>query len=476
MLPGAAWTRGLSGSRRLTFRFSCSVSRRSYSSVPDPAPTHAPEPVDSTPKSDSVQVRGRTVRTSSTQFNVSQNVLDATSRQLHIQKDHPIDITRRLIELHFPQPAFSHLNDCHPVVSTKENFDSLGFPSDHPGRARTDTYYFNDEELLRTHTSAHQAAAFAGAAEGQVGYVISADVYRRDEVDRKHYPVFHQMEGARWWDRAEAPDGHVATAIRHDAESLPCHDFAVEDSTPHFHPERNPLQEENHSPDEVGAVATHLKRSLENAIGGLFSRAKSQPDNPLRMRWVESYFPFTSPSWELEVYHDGDWMEVLGCGIVKHQLHAASGRPSRLGWAFGLGLDRIAMLLFRIPDIRFLWSTDERFLNQFTGMSLRPPEELQPFLPFSKHPPCPKDVSFWLPRGVAVPEVDVAEVVRTVARDVVEQVECFDRFTHPTTGQRSEAYRVTYRSLDRTLTNMETNNLHQKVKMALREQLGVSLR
>ena len=78
----------------------------------------------------------------------------------------------------------------------------LGFPPNHPGRSKTDTYYVNASKCLRTHTSAHQVDTFA-AAESE-GYTISADVYRRDAIDRSHYPVFHQMEGARVWDRRTA--------------------------------------------------------------------------------------------------------------------------------------------------------------------------------------------------------------------------------------------------------------------------------
>ncbi|RDA91131.1 hypothetical protein CP533_0462 [Ophiocordyceps camponoti-saundersi (nom. inval.)] len=422
-----------------------------------------------------IEVRGRSFSPDSW-FNIPPNVLESTSRRLHLKVDHPIDITRRLIESYFPGPGFRHFTDFHPVVTPEENFDALGFPPDHPGRARTDTYYISKEKLLRTHTSAHQAEVFAGIDESADGYLITADVYRRDEIDRSHYPVFHQMEGARSWNRTKVPDGGLAAAIRKDMAKLPRHNLAVEDSTPPFHPDRNPLQEQHHSPAEAEAVGAHLKLSLENMVAGVFSRAESEPtEEPLRMRWVEAYFPFTSPSWELEIYYDGDWVEVLGCGVVKHQLHVASGRPSRLGWAFGLGLDRIAMLLFRIPDIRLLWSLDKRFHQQFCGISEQPPQKLKAFVPFSNRPPCPKDVSFWL-RDEGLPDIDVIEVVRSVARDLVEEVKCIDRFTHTKTGRCSKAYRIVYRSLDRTLTHEEANEVHEQVRQALKKQFGVELR
>lgn len=79
------------------------------------------------------------------------------------------------------------------------------------------------------------------------------------------------------------------------------------------------------------------------------------------------YFPFTHPSWELEVHFNGDWLEVLGCGITRHDILKSAGAPGTIGWAFGLGLERLAMLLYDIPDIRLFWSKDTGFLSQFKG-------------------------------------------------------------------------------------------------------------
>lgn len=446
-------------------------------------------PADTTQPS-TVEVNGKKV-TTDTWFNAPPNILAAASRRLHLQKDHPVSITRQIIEAQFPSPTYAKHNDFHPVVSTAQNFDSLGFPADHPGRSKTDTYYLNKDTLLRTHTSAHQADTFR--ADATPGYLISADVYRRDAIDRSHYPVFHQMEGARTWDRSKVPNGDVAAAIRADLDALPKHDIVVEDPNPTVHAERNPLQPE-HSLEEAEAVAAHLKRSLELMVVDIFTRAKAAAsrdnpdyvDEPLRVRWVEAYFPFTSPSWELEVYYDGDWLEVLGCGVVRHALFANAGVPSKLGWAFGVGLDRIAMLLFQIPDIRLYWSRDERFLSQFTGVS-DDLSSLRRFAPFSKYPPCHKDISFWLrsssaaggdprPSAIDFHENDVMEVVRNVAGDRVEDVRLADDFTHPKTGRRSLCYRINYRSLEKTLTNKETNEMHAEVTKALVEKLGVEIR
>ncbi|KAI2634354.1 phenylalanyl-tRNA synthetase mitochondrial precursor [Hypomontagnella submonticulosa] len=442
-------------------------------------------------------INGATYNTDSW-FNVPQNIIDKVPRRLHLQKNHPVYITRQIIESVFPAPTYKYHNDFNPVVTTHQNFDSLGFPIDHPGRAKSDTYYINGDTLLRTHTSAHQADVFR--ANLSDGYLISADVYRRDEIDRSHYPIFHQMEGARSWDRAKISNGDVAAAIRSDLKKLPTHSIEVQDPNPPFHDERNPRQAEHHSPAEAEAIAAHLKRSLELMVVEIFTRAKAAAvkadpnfvDEPLQVRWVEAYFPFTSPSWELEVYYNGDWLEVLGCGVVKQDLYINAGVPNQLGWAFGIGLDRIAMLLFQIPDIRLFWSQDDRFLNQFKGVSDNL-SSLKRFVPFSKYPSCTKDVSvciktwFWLRSSSAAGgntkanihdfhENDVMEIVRSVAGDVVEDVKLVDEFTHPKTGRRSMCYRINYRSLERTLTNAETNDMHDEVNKALVEKLGVEIR
>jgi phenylalanyl-tRNA synthetase alpha chain len=301
------------------------------------------------------------------------------------------------------------------------------------------------------------------------------------------------MEGARMWDRTKVPNGDIAAAVWKDLGSLPTHSMTVEDPNPTTHPERNPLQSE-HSVEETEAIAAHLKRSLELVVAEIFSRAKTAAmaanrdfaDEQLRVRWIEAYFPFTSPSWELEILWQGDWLEVLGCGVVKQDVLTKADVPSQLGWAFGLGLERIAMLLFEIPDIRLFWSRDERFLSQFKGLSDNL-DGLKRFVPFSKYPACYKDVAFWLRSSSSAGggvkanthdfhENDIMEIVRDIGGDVVEDVTKVDEFTHPKTGRRSLCYRINYRSLERTLTNEEANGYHEAVRKALVERLGVELR
>jgi phenylalanyl-tRNA synthetase alpha chain len=440
--------------------------------------------------------------------NVPSSILAKYGRKLHIQPNHPISFTRKLIESRFP--GFQNHNSLTPVVSVAQNFDSLGFAADHPGRSRTDTYYINKDTVLRTHTSAHEVDVFR--ANTSNGYTISADVYRRDAVDRSHYPAFHQMEGAMTWDRKDFPTREALTKhIIADLDNIPKHALAVEDPNPTFHAERNPLQTEYHSPEEAEAIASHLKQSLENMVIAIFTEADKAlaaagqgaeaEQEPLKVRWVEAFFPHTSPSWELEVWWRGDWLEVLGCGVIEQPLLNRADVSSRIGWAFGIGLERIAMLLFGIPDIRLFWSKDQRFLSQFDES-----KPIQRYQPFSKYPAAPRDVAFWLPTNgsvvvdtpasassapssaggqltepssAAAPafhENDLMEVVRNTAGDSVEDVALIDSFTHPKSKRQSLCYRVTYRSLEKTLTNEEANALHEQIRSELVSRFGVELR
>ena len=188
----------------------------------------------------------------------------------------------------------------------------------------------------------------------------------------------------------------------------------------------------------------------------------------VEMRWVEDYFPFTQPSFELEIFFRNQWMEVLGCGVIHPQILENAGRAGEQGWAFGLGLERLAMILFQIPDIRLFWTDDERFHKQFSS------GQIVTFQPYSKFPPCLKDVSFWIPDGFHVN--DLNEVVRDVAGDLVEQVELIDKFIHPATNRMSHCYRIVYRSMDRNLLNEEIDVLQAAVREILVNQLKVELR
>ncbi|KAF7507552.1 hypothetical protein GJ744_010343 [Endocarpon pusillum] len=482
-------------------------------------------------------------RTDSTS-NLSPSILKLLDRRLYAQRDHPIAITRKLIESVFTQPTFQHYIASNPVVSTAANFDALGFPADHPGRSTTDSYYVNKDHVLRTHTSAYQHAAFQAMKqkhETPYGYTICADVFRRDSIDRSHFPVFHQMEGARLWRHSKTDSqgfpisyyqGYLRRMeiIRQSLGELARPPVDVDDPNPHFHEVRNPKQP-THQHQEIRLVASHLKRTLELLVAKVFDAAKQAAiasghldangaQEPLKVRWVEAYFPFTSPSYELEVHWQGEWLELLGCGVVQQALLDDAGVGDRIGWAWGIGIERLAMILFGIPDIRLFWSEDPRFLNQFRA------GQITRFEPFSKYPACYKDVAFWIGSSAAAAaaaaasppaeehhhktlgdtgsdpglaaaaggnsthaaaaptetqptafhENDVMEIVRDVAGSLVEDVKLVDEFVHPTSGRKSLCYRINYRSLERTLTNEETNWLHREVARRLVADLGVELR
>jgi len=260
---------------------------------------------------------------SSALHNVPVNVSEKFTQNLHLQHGHPLCSIKSLIQNYFRNEwgslrgvGVQTFDDLSPIVSTYKAFDELLFPSDHPGRSPSDTYYVNPETVLRPHTSAHQLELIRSGAHS---FLCSGDVYRRDEIDATHYPIFHQMEGL-----------HIFGEEILKSKGNSVNEFVVED----------------------------MKLAVEGMIEKLFGK--------VQFRWNSDYFPFTEPSFELEILFQGKWLEVLGSGIIHQTLMNNVGLGHLKGWAFGLGLERLAMILYEIPDIRLFWCTDPRFLEQFS--------------------------------------------------------------------------------------------------------------
>ncbi len=187
------------------------------------------------------------------------------------------------------------------------NFEALNTPEDHPARDMQDTFYLPGNKLLRTHTSSVQIR-YMERHQPPMRVVAPGRVYRRDTVDATHSAVFHQVEL-----------------------------LAVDE----------------------GLRFTDLKGTIHEFLRQMFG------DLPLRFR--PSYFPFTEPSAEVDIQWQGDWLEVLGCGMVDPNVLETVGYDSEkyTGFALGLGVERFAMVLHQLDDIRRLYSSDLRFLNQF---------------------------------------------------------------------------------------------------------------
>ncbi|TKY84951.1 hypothetical protein EX895_006031 [Sporisorium graminicola] len=410
-------------------------------------------------------------------------------------KNHPLALLRDQVEASLG-PNYTAILATSPVVTTELNFEDLGIAADHPGRSPTDTYYVNRNTCLRTHTSAHEVETFRNKHER---WLLTADVYRRDEIDASHYPIFHQVEGAAIFPPSEyAPGGKVEQECLEMEAKLAQANFAIEDQVGLT--EAGGYQS-HHDPREAALAVRHLKATLNSLVLQLFgdrhaydaAQKGGSAADPLRVRWIPAVFPFTSPSYEVEVWFRGKWLEILGCGVVQQKTLDKAGVPNRLGWAFGIGLERIAMVLYSIPDIRLFWTQDPRFLGQFASASSNSVSaaggqsnktagqpaskpELLTFKPYSKFPPCYKDVSFWLPQDRAFHENDLFEIVRDRVGDLVEDVVKIDDFVHPKTQKQSLCYRINYRSMDRSLENDEVNQLHSDVLARLVDQLSIEIR
>lgn len=177
----------------------------------------------------------------------------------------------------------------------------------------------------------------------------------------------------------------------------------------------DPMKQSCHTLEATKLMETQLKKHLIGLVQNLFG------DN-IQHRWVEAYFPFTHPSWELEIFYENQWMEVLGCGIVRNEILANAGPNNSIAYAFGLGLERLAMALYKIPDIRLMWSTDSGFLTQFQNKSSH---DTITYKPVSLYPQCTNDISFWLPDNVTIDSFvsnDFYDLVRDIGGDIIEQV------------------------------------------------------
>uniref|UniRef100_A0A1I7XN12 phenylalanine--tRNA ligase n=1 Tax=Heterorhabditis bacteriophora TaxID=37862 RepID=A0A1I7XN12_HETBA len=314
-------------------------------------------------------------------------------------------------------------------------------------RKPSDTYYINESHCLRAHTSAHQHRL---VQEGLNAFLVIGDVYRRDEVNRTHYPCFHQVEGVRLY----SSDQLFNTV---PGEELPLIENGI----------RTFSKQEKHSEDTTKVLEIQLKRTLESLCDALFG-------SKCEKRWVNAYFPFTHPSYELEVFYKGNWLEVLGCGIMEQQLLESAGVSDRVGWAFGIGLERIAMILYDIPDIRLFWSKDSGFLSQFDGKS---PEDRMTYKAISVHPQVIFDMSFFLPSQIEFGDMtaNVYDTIRSIGGDLIEQVTLTDEYTNKE-GINSQTYRVVYRSHDRALMKEEVNIIHKKIEQKLAETYNIILR
>ncbi|MTF40438.1 phenylalanine--tRNA ligase subunit alpha [Cyanobacterium aponinum] len=194
------------------------------------------------------------------------------------------------------------------IESDYYNFTALNTPEDHPARDMQDTFYFEDGSLLRTHTSSVQIR-YMEKNEPPIRIIAPGRVYRRDTVDATHSAVFHQIE---------------ILAVG------------------------------------KGLTFTDLKGTIKEFLKQMFG-----DDLPTVFR--ASYFPFTEPSAEVDVQWQGKWLEVLGCGMVDPNVLKAVGYDPEIytGFAAGLGVERFAMILHKIDDIRRLYNSDLRFLQQF---------------------------------------------------------------------------------------------------------------
>jgi len=388
--------------------------------------------------------------------NVTPRIASKLGLQKHLSPMHPVEIIKKEIYSFFDNnyrkrgmPIFTQIDHLSPVVTIEQNFDSVLVPEDHVARDKKDNYYINKEMMLRAHTSAHQVDLLKS---GLNAFLCTGDVYRRDTIDRSHYPIFHQMEGLRIFSKEELFD-----------YALDINEKELFSNGRHI---RTDFKQERHSVDAKILIEKNLKETLEALVKHLFGQ-------DVEYRWIDAYFPFTHPSWEIEVFYDNDWLEVLGCGIIEQEVLDNGGVQQKVGWAFGLGLERLAMRLFNVNDIRVFWSENEKIKEQFDNFdgNYSAFEFKDPKLNIE---PKPFDTAFWITEGFN--ENDFYDIARSCDNDdIIEHVQLVDQFTHPKTGKTSHCYRTFYRGLLKGTSFKDIEHIDAAIRNALVEN-GVTLR
>lgn len=309
------------------------------------------------------------------------------------------------------------------VISTEILFDLFDFAPDHVARSKSDTYYIDEQNVLRTHDTVfwyyylNDPEVQNRIANGQtLGALCHGKVYRKDEIDRKHMNIFHQMGG--WY-----------------------------------------LQ-----PDSMGIMPIEsLKEVLREIVEHVFGK-------DTEYRFLDDTFPYTDPSLQIEVMINGQWLEIMGGGMPKKSVLKKLGLEGYNGWAFGFGLERLAIIGMELPDIRLLWSEDERVQKQL--------KLGQKYKEVSKFPPVIRDISFIVDTASFSPN-DYFDLVRDVIGDMAEEMALIDEYENAEkfgVGKKSYAYRITYRSLDRTLTDTEVNELHKKLEQETMRLYNATIR
>ncbi|MBI2100093.1 MAG: hypothetical protein HYT48_02005 [Candidatus Vogelbacteria bacterium] len=310
------------------------------------------------------------------------------------------------------------------IASVGISFDLFDFAADHPARSKSDTYYVNEKNILRTHTTVmwyyylQQVEIKARIARGEsVGSLSFGKVYRKDEIDRRHMNIFHQMDG--WF------------LCRRDEKVI--------------------------GPEDLQQVLVKIAQ----AIFGPEVKYRFNPDT----------FPYTDPSLEMEIDLGQGWVEVLGSGVVRGSVLERLGVDSKQynGWAFGFGLERLAILSLELPDIRLLWSQDERVKKQL--------KLGQKFKEVSKYPAIVRDISFVVP-NTFVPN-NYFDLIRDIVGDMIEEVTLLDKYENADkfgAGKLSFTYRIIYRSIERTLTAEEIEPLQQKIEVETKRQFAAEIR
>ncbi|XP_055318112.1 probable phenylalanine--tRNA ligase, mitochondrial [Sitodiplosis mosellana] len=384
--------------------------------------------------------------------NINQRLEPFIGANLYKKYNHPLRLTQEEVVTFFKKWFNKNVDDSLdlPVYKNIGPIEANESPDKLPN-----AFYVNRDLILRTHTINQELKCLKMGVDN---FVMILDLHRRCQMNWSHFPIFHRLNVIR---------------------SENC---------------GNLLQRTETQPAEMGK---YLKEEQQAALVELIRHLLG---TDVKYRWTDANLATTQPSWMFEIWHRDEWHRISGGGLIRNEIFEKSERPNIAGWEVGIGLDRLAMILYNIFDIRLLWNADHRFLNQFQPQQIseklhaklakstekdalknvlqRPLMKEEDNVIKNKNTKCEMHISYILPQSVDLESFPMDELCKFILQNTenaAKTVEVYDTFFNPKLDTYVINIRVEYK-LGRKRTNKEVKSLHASARAHAANNFNLTLR
>ena len=384
--------------------------------------------------------------------NITPTVLSLVGRNYHLLSYHPVCIVKEKMYDYFAQncldkrgnPLFATFDHMCPISTPAQSFDSCLIPAGHKDRSKRENVFINEQKLLRCHLTPDVIDL---AKMGHRRILTSGDVFRFNQYDSTHNQLFHQTE--------------ILQLLNED-ELFPSHNCAIFDEN--FRSSSSQTEERQlvHTVEAVAEVESFMRTRVEDLLFGEIL------GHNIEHRWVHRYLQFSRPDYDLEVRFNDEWLEVGSIGIMHQEILDKAGATDGINWNCAFGLDRVAMVLYDIPDIRLLSSKNEKLIASLSEKPGLFKSELVPsYL---------KEIVFFIPDDInhADFEYKFYEFLR-IAGDVIEKAVLVDEYRDALTNRVKHRYLITYRNWESPLSKEEVNEHHSNIGKAATSNMKIEL-